>query len=170
MATIITSAPIASKPLAADILEKILAGGALVLLGAVVIALGKGRSEWGEVPMIVWLHLATIGLALALTPVMLLRKRGDALHKNLGRAWVIAMFLTALFSLDIHLINRGGFSIIHILSIWTMIQLPIIYLSARNHNIARHRRSVRGMVIGALLVAGFFTFPFNRLMGQWLFG
>ena len=28
---------------------------------------------------------------------------------------------------------------------------------------------VRGLVIGALLIAGFFTFPFNRLLGSWLF-
>jgi hypothetical protein len=25
------------------------------------------------------------------------------------------------------------------------------------------------MVLGALLIAGFFTFPFNRLLGHWLF-
>jgi uncharacterized membrane protein len=30
--------------------------------------------------------------------------------------------------------------------------------------------AARGMVLGALLVAGFFTFPFGRLMGRWLFG
>jgi uncharacterized membrane protein len=29
---------------------------------------------------------------------------------------------------------------------------------------------VRGMVTGALLVAGFFTFPFGRMLGAWLFG
>ena len=32
-----------------------------------------------------------------------------------------------------------------------------------------HRGSVRGMVTGALLVAGFFTFPFDRMLGHWLF-
>jgi len=29
---------------------------------------------------------------------------------------------------------------------------------------------VRGLIIGALLIAGFFTFPFHRLLGHWLFG
>jgi uncharacterized membrane protein len=80
------------------------------------------------------------------------------------------MFLTALLSFDIRLVNKGGLSIIHILSVWTMIQVPIIVWSAKTHNIPRHRRSVRGMVLGALLIAGFFTFPFDRLMGHWLFG
>jgi uncharacterized membrane protein len=38
----------------------------------------------------------------------------------------------------------------------------------RHH--ARHRRGIRAMVLGALLIAGFFTFPFDRLLGRWLFG
>ena len=42
--------------------------------------------------------------------------------------------------------------------------------AARRHDIARHRKIVRGMVTGALLIAGFFTFPFHRLLGQWLLG
>jgi uncharacterized membrane protein len=42
--------------------------------------------------------------------------------------------------------------------------------AARTHRYAAHRRAVRGMVTGALLIAGFFTFPFGRLLGHWLFG
>ena len=37
--------------------------------------------------------------------------------------------------------------------------------AARTHKVALHRSSVRGMVTGALLIAGFFTFPFGRLLG-----
>ena len=42
--------------------------------------------------------------------------------------------------------------------------------AARRHQHARHRAVVRSMVAGALLIAGFFTFPLDRLMGHWLFG
>ena len=156
--------------LAPDRLERFLAVGAALLLAAVAIALVRGRAEWGQVPWQVWPHLATIVVALGLTPIMLLRRRGDRRHRTLGWVWVSAMLLTALLSLNLREINRGGFSIIHVLSVWTLIQVPIIAWSARNHNVKRHRRSVRGMVTGALLVAGFFTFPFNRLLGSWLFG
>jgi uncharacterized membrane protein len=169
MATMAGTQPQTLKPTSADAFEKILAAGAVFLLGAAVIAVGKGRADWGNIPTNVWLHLATIGVALTLTPLMLLRRRGDRLHRRLGWIWVSAMFLTAFLSLNIHLVNRGGFSIIHILSVWTMIQVPIIVWSAKNHKIEKHRSSVRGMVLGALLIAGFFTFPFGRLMGQWLF-
>ncbi len=48
--------------------------------------------------------------------------------------------------------------------------MPLIVWAARNRNIARHRAAVRGMVTGALIIAGVFTFPFGRLLGHWLFG
>lgn len=67
-------------------------------------------------------------------------------------------------------LNQGGLSWIHILSAWTPLQVPLIIWSARTHNVKRHRAPVRGMVLGALLIAGIFTFPFDRLMGRWLFG
>lgn len=158
------------KPLTPDTLERVMAVGAILLLGAVVFALFKGRADWARVPWQVWPHLLTIMIALALTPVMLLRRRGDRFHHQLGWLWAATMFLTALLSLNLREINRGGFSYIHILSIWTMVQVPIIIWAARTHNVARHRGAVRGMVLGALLIAGFFTFPFDRLLGHWLFG
>ncbi len=163
---------IAKQPasLAPDRLERVLAIAAVVLLGAVIVALIRGRAEWGQIPWQVWPHLATIVLAVGLTPVMLLRRRGDRGHRMLGWVWVSAMLLTALLSFNLREINRGGFSIIHLLSVWTLVQVPIIAWTARTHNVKRHRRTVRGMVIGALLIAGFFTFPFNRLLGSWLFG
>jgi uncharacterized membrane protein len=159
-----------AHPFAPDTFERVLAIGALILLAAATTAILKGHASWHQVPAVIWLHLATIFVALALTPVMLLRPRGDRLHRRLGWMWTSAMLLTAIDSLFIHVTNPGGFSIIHILSAWTIIQVPIIVWSARQHNVKRHRSSVRGMVLGALLIAGFFTFPFNRLLGQWLFG
>jgi len=158
-----------ARPLAADTFEKALAAGAVVLLISIAAAVLKGRAQWGGVPPLVWPHLLTITVAVGLTPVMLLRARGTRGHRQLGWVWVTAMFLTAVSSLFVRNANHGGFSFIHILSVWTLIQVPIIVWSARNHRVHAHRSSVRGMVTGALLVAGFFTFPFNRMLGQWLF-
>ena len=91
------------------------------------------------------------------------------MHRRLGTVWIAAMVLTALVSLTIRDGNRGNFSVIHILSVWTLIQIPLIVWRARTHNIPKHRSAVRGMVTGALLIAGFFTFPFDRMLGHWLF-
>ena len=153
-----------------DNFDRVLAAASAVLLVAVVSAVLRGQEDWSTVPAIVWAHIATIVVAVALTPVMLLRRRGDRLHRRLGWLWVSAMATTAALTFGIRGINSGSLSLIHILSAWTFIHLPLIVWYARNHRHARHRNAVRGMVIGALLIAGFFTFPFDRLMGQWLFG
>lgn len=152
-----------------DRLDRLLSIGAALLFAAALVAIGRGRAQWGEVPALIWLHLLTILTATALTSVMLLRRRGDRQHRTLGRVWVAAMLATAITSLFIHVSGPGRFSFIHLLSVWTLVQVPIIWWSARRHDVVRHKRAVRGMVIGALLVAGFFTFPFHRLLGTWLF-
>ncbi len=168
MATVMEkSAP--AKPLAADMYEKFLAVLAIILLLTVLAALLRGRPFWGSVPVLVWAHLATILPALALTPVMLLRPRGDKLHRLLGKLWVAAMILTAAISFGVRLSRHGGLSFIHIISAYVIVAAPLIWWTARHHQVARHRRAVRGMVTGALLVAGFFTLPFGRLLGSWLF-
>jgi uncharacterized membrane protein len=155
---------------APDMLDRFLALAAVALLAAVLAALWKGQAEWARVPALVWAHLATILVALVLTPVMLLRRRGDRPHRLLGWVWAVALFGTAAISFFVKTINPGHFSFIHLLSILTVVQVPLIVRAARRHDVKRHRRAVRGMVIGALLVAGFFTFPFGRLLGHWLFG
>jgi len=156
-------------PLAADRFEQALSLGAAILLAFVLAAVARGMADWPRVPVILWVHLAMMVLALALTPVMLLRRRGDRPHRVLGTIWVAAMLISALDSFLIRASNDGRFSVIHLLSVWVMIQVPVVWWAARTHRVAMHRRSVRGMVTGALLVAGFFTFPFNRLLGHWLF-
>ena len=140
----------ASSPLRGpDRYETCLAVAAALLLCAVVAAVARGQADWAQVPVRVWLHIGTIVVALALTPVMLLRRRGDGRHKLLGWIWCAALAATAVISFDIRLINRGGFSIIHILSVWTLIQIPWLVYAARTHRHATHRRAVRGMVTGA---------------------
>lgn len=158
------------KSFAANLYERFLAIGAIILFCCVVAALIRGYAEWGRVPSIVWAHLVTIMIALALTPVILLDRRGTWRHRLLGRIWAGAMVLTALLSLFVRTINIGHFSLIHLLSVFTLVQVPLIVWSAHTHRIDRHRSSVRAMVTGALLIAGFFSFPFHRLLGRWLLG
>ena len=169
MATAIGRGGTRIKPWAADTYEKVLSVGALLLLAAVLAAILRGQAQWAMVPGIVWAHILTILVALGLTPVILLSPRGDRRHRILGRIWAAAMLLTALLSFGIREAN-GGFSFIHILSAWVVIQVPLLWYAARTHKVALHRGSVRGMVTGALLIAGFFAFPFGRLLGRWLVG
>lgn len=150
--------------------DQILGAGAAVMLAVVTVAVLRGHADWSRISWHVWAHLATMAVALALTPVMLLRSKGTPSHRALGWAWAMAMIATAALSLLIRDSNPGGFSLIHILSVWVLIQVPLLVWRARTHRVAAHRRGVRGIVLGALLIAGFFTFPFDRLLGHWLFG
>lgn len=162
--------PVSRIAHAPDRFERVLACGAIALLFAMVAAIVRGHARWGEAIAPVWAHLATIAVALGLTPVMLLRPRGDRLHRALGWLWVSCLFVTALVSFDIRQVANGRFSYIHILSGSVVVLVPLIVWTARTHRVARHRRAVRGTVLGALLIAGFFTFPFDRMLGSWLFG
>jgi uncharacterized membrane protein len=170
MATVSIQEQKSPKSLKADGYERLLAGASTILLVAALAAIARGRAEWAAVPLLIWLHLATILTVVALTPVMLLRRRGDRAHRFVGRVWVIAIFASALISLGVRTIHPGHWSWIHLLSALVIVQAPVIWWTARNHRLAAHRRAVRGMVTGALVIAGFFTFPFGRLLGHWLLG
>ena len=155
----------------------LLALASMVLALAAAIALARGQPHWSRVPLLVWVHLAPIRVATSLTPVMLLRRKGDRRHRRIGTVWVAAMLLTAVTSLFFNSGRPGGwgvfsgnFSFIHILSVFVLVQVPLIVRRARAHDHVGHEAAVRGMVIGGLLIAGFFTFPFNRMLGTWLLG
>jgi uncharacterized membrane protein len=154
------------RPRTPDMLEKICGGLALALLGCVAAAVFKGQSHWAEIPWTVWVHLVSLSIVLALTPIMMWRKRGDDWHRLLGWIWSFFILLAAVISF---VMTDGRFSLIHILSVLVVVGVPVLVLSARRRDIDRHRGQARGFVIGALLIAGFFTFPFGRLLGTWFF-
>ena len=150
--------------------DRVLGALAWALLAVVIVAVARGHADWAKVPRTIWFHLATTAVVLVLTPVMLTRRKGDRRHRQLGWIWAGAMWATALFSLTIPPAGGRLVSPIALLSVFVLVMVPRLILQARAHNVTGHRSTVRGLVIGALLVAGFFTFPFNRLLGQWLFG
>ena len=76
---------------------------------------------------------------------------------------------TAMSSFGIRLIRPGAFSPIHLISLFVLVETPLIVWHAKNHAIRRHRIAVRATTAGALILAGVFTFPFGRLLGRWLF-
>ncbi|MFM5916398.1 MAG: DUF2306 domain-containing protein [Novosphingobium sp.] len=156
------------RPIGSDAYERALACAAAILFVVAAIAVAKGHAQWDRVPAIIWLHLATIAIALGLTPVLLLRQRGDDLHRVLGWTWASAMFATGILTLFVRVINPGHLSPIHVLSVLTIVAVPRLVLQARRHRIAQHRRGVRTVVTFALLLAGVLTLPFGRMLGTWL--
>ena len=149
-------------------MDYILAAGCVGMLAAMALAIWRGQEQLAQVPPTYHLHFGTLAIALALTPVLLLRAKGDKAHRFMGYAWIAAMVTTAIDTFFIRDINDGNFSLIHLLSVLTLFVCWRIVSSARAGNHLAHRGHVRGIVIGALLVAGFFTFMFNRLFATWI--
>lgn len=154
----------------ADVIDKVLAVGGTLLLALVATAIIRGMPHWGEIGLSVWGHLATVGVALALAPIQMLRRKGDRLHRLLGRVWAVLLLVTAVISFDIRVLNDGQLGPIHILSAIMIVSVPGMVWAARTGRIGLHKRFARGITIGALLIAGFFTLLPSRDLGGWLFG
>jgi uncharacterized membrane protein len=64
----------------------------------------------------------------------------------------------------------GPFSPIHLLSIFTLVMLPVAVLHARRHRVERHRKAMTSIFIGAMVIAGLFTLLPGRIMHDVVFG
>lgn len=116
------------------------------------------------------IHIFAALSALLIGTVQMIGRKGGRLHRILGWTWVILMGTVAFGSFFIRGINPHGFSLIHLLSGWTLAVLPLGVVFARRGQIRRHRRTMAGVYIGGLIIAGAFTFAPGRLMWQVFFG
>ena len=154
----------------------IVIGGLSAALAVIVIYGGKARLHWpnfsllAAAPTIILVHVSAAVTALTIGTGLMFGPKGTTIHRTFGWTWVIAMMTTAVSSFFIHTINPGGFSLIHVLSAYVSIAVPMGVALARRHNIRAHRRMMTGVFLGGLIIAGAFTFAPGRLMWQVFFG
>lgn len=143
----------------------------LTLMLAALIRLGVAFSPASLSPFVpkLWLalHLVCVVPAVALGGYVLLRRKGDARHRMLGRVWAVLMIGAALSSFALKGLFNGSVSPIHLLSILVLVRLPFAIRNARRGRIAQHRRTMIVLYV-SLLVAGIFSFFPGRLMWLWL--
>ena len=113
-------------------------------------------------------HLVCALVALPLGAFLLWRPKGTPTHKLLGRTWAVLMLVIAVSSYWLRTLS-GGFSFIHLLSVLTLVSIPIGVYQARTRNFRAHLRTMRGLYIG-LVVAGVFAMAPERTLGELLFG
>lgn len=156
----------------------LLAGISLVALIAIIVLTRDVRSLsfhgpdlalWRAQSPVIQAHAGAAILALLTGAFLLLRRKGDGLHRSLGWFWVVTMAATAASSFFILEINKGSFSLIHGLSAYTLIALPLAVLAARRGDIRSHRSAMMTLFTAALIVAGLFTFLPGRLMWRLFF-
>jgi uncharacterized membrane protein len=103
--------------------------------------------------------------------VQFARLKGTRTHRVVGYAWIGLMLCVAVSSFFIHELRQwGSFSLIHGLSIFTLLMLPLGLYFARQHDVVGHRKTMLGLFLGALVVAGAFTLLPGRILGRALFG
>lgn len=162
----------------------VLISGATILATFVLMALSSlsggftsgadpATGQFRPMSLAVIIHLATVIPATPLGAYILWRKKGDTLHKHMGRIWGILMIVTALASFWIGRPGQGiagsGFSFIHIFSVVTLVSIPYGVWQIRRGNVQEHYRAMRGPYIG-LLIAGLFAFIPGRILGSLAFG
>lgn len=121
-----------------------------------------------------YLHLASVGPAFVLGSVLLLRRKGTALHRALGRVYLLLMLATGIVTLfmpaQVGPRHVGHFGYIHLFSLLALYNVPAAYFAARRGDIDSHRRHMVGLYLGGILIAGAFAFAPGRLLHGWLFG
>ncbi|EYR79064.1 DUF2306 domain-containing protein [Shinella sp. 838] len=121
-------------------------------------------------PPAVQFHVATVLPAAVLGAVLLARPKGTALHRRLGKVWLLLMVLTSFSTFFIHdLKTVGDFSPIHLLSVYVIVGSVPAIRAARRRDIRAHRGHVAGMYFGGIVVAGLFTLAPDRVMGAMIF-
>jgi uncharacterized membrane protein len=124
-----------------------------------------------DAPLAVKIHLVTVIPAFFIgTWLIVLSTKGAPVHRGLGVVYLTLMVVTAITTLFIRTIDPGHFSWIHLFVPLTLIGVTTTVLALRQGNIARHKRSMILLYVGALLIAGGFTFMPGRLMHALFFG
>ena len=115
------------------------------------------------------IHLGAVVPAIAIGITQLYMEKGTRIHKLLGRLWVIAMTVVAVSSFWIFEIRNGaGFSVIHLLSAWTLISLACAIWFIRRGNVRAHKGFMVGTLLG-LAGAGLGALAPGRFVAQLLF-
>ena len=115
-------------------------------------------------PLQIQMHVAGALTAFSIGLVLLCAPKGFGFHKSLGWSWVAAMTLTAISSFFITGMFENAYSPIHALSAWTLLGLPFGIAAIRRRNLKKHRDTMTGMFVGAMVIAGLFSFLPGRLM------
>ena len=97
--------------------------------------------------------------------------KGTLPHRTIGWLWVLLMLGVAVSSCWIQQIRLWGpWSPIHLLSIFTLITVPLGIWQAHRHRVAHHRLIMILIFSGALVIAGLFTLLPGRIMHTVVFG
>ena len=119
------------------------------------------------------IHWATVTIAFFAGLLQLILSKGNARHRVVGRIYAAMMIVTSVAAFFIRspapegpigYLSLTGMSPIHLFIPLTMVTVTLGVLAARRGDIKAHKRHMIGSFLGALIIAGAFTFLPNRRM------
>ncbi|MEE3154449.1 MAG: DUF2306 domain-containing protein [Pseudomonadota bacterium] len=148
-------------------------------VGAVMSLRGRsaiGRAIAGLTPELphlrnvaIAIHVVAVLPAIPLGAYVLLARKGDARHKQLGKIWLALMLLTAFSA--IFITSGGGYGPIHVFIPLTIFSAWRSVATARRGNIPAHKRQLVFTYVTGLVFPGLAAFLLpGRLMNVMLFG
>ncbi len=118
-------------------------------------------------------HLATVLPAFLIGTYLMLNIKGTPQHKVLGRIYRPLMIVTGVATLlmpaAIGPRLLGHFGFIHLFSLLTLYSAPAAYIYVRRGNIRGHQRSMIGLYVGGLVIAGSFAFMPGHMLHEVIF-
>ena len=141
---------------------------------AVVVALGKaafgmveGLEQYAKLPLMI--HVAAVLPTIPLGGWLLLARKGTALHRQLGKVWLVLMLITATSAIFIQ--TSGGFSWIHLFVPLTFHAAWKVMATARAGDIRAHKNHLVRTYLLALMIPGIAAFLIpGRIMNVMLMG
>ncbi len=118
-----------------------------------------------DAPLAIQIHLATVIPAFFIGGwLIFLSVKGSKPHRLLGIVYMTLMVATAITAIFIRALDPPHLTWIHLFIPLTLIGIGSALISLRRGDIRGHRRAMILVYVGALLIAGGFTFVPGRLM------
>lgn len=117
------------------------------------------------------IHAVAAMCAFAVGAVQLILPKGTKFHRVVGWTWAAVMLVVALSSFFVNTsCTFGPFSAIHLLTLFTLAMLFLGVMHARKRRTRQQAIIMVFLFIGALVIAGAFTFSPGRIMHDVAFG
>lgn len=122
---------------------------------------------------LMYFHLVTVVPCFFIGGLLLIIKKGTNIHVYLGRVYMILMMVTAFLTLFMsaevgpRLFDHFGY--IHSFSFLTIFMVPRAYLAIKKGDVKTHKWTMIFLYIGAIIIAGGFTFVPGRYLHEVFF-
>ena len=124
--------------------------------------------------LLMYFHLLTIVPCVFIGAYLLIVKKGNKIHRVLGRVYMLLMLITSILTLFMQahvgprLFNHFGF--LHLFSVLTIYTVPTAYIAIKKGEVNKHKWKMILLYFGAIVIAGAFTFVPGRYLYEVFFG